>query len=504
MWRRNRFQENSDSDQSISDEEDFIDDFRENCVSLGKEKEKEEGLQLQSRLETLKEKCDNNRSYNQELSSCYLEEDVEVPDSPDEGDCFFSRKRVTRVSNEELISDGEKVMRSKFSTASGAKRSDNSYGIGGQDGGNVWSIVTKEAESLIHWDKNVSGFLSPAICSKADKSCAKSKMRPRFSFGSQPHKGISFPALSGNDNDVSTKADEVPGKLKASDHGSVDHSTPELVEDIHGKEEKQLEIIPPDVEVSGYGFIEHSMAELLDELQDDTGLLRGNSKMRCRARGKKIQAALKRSICSLGDRSIESEDLHEPFSGGSSSNDQDDYQNLELAIPEMKKPTISDKFQEALGATSLSDEGAFFARPRAFSTGLFGKLQQVMQSEKETDTLFLKKLQDGASLKNEPSCITVKIVSRYLDAKLTICHCSFVKIIEGFWQPESPKILENEGLKGTVIFNQRICSNVDLEIGNLICIHPPWKEVDIMGQGENIILSTYFSEIASLGLSGGK
>ncbi|EOX95000.1 Uncharacterized protein TCM_004584 isoform 1 [Theobroma cacao] len=491
MWRRNRFQENSDSDQSISDEEDFIDDFRENCVSFGKEKEKEEGLQLQSRLETLKEKCDNNQSYNDDLSSCYLEEDVEVPDSPDEGDCFFSRKTFTRVSNEELISDGEeKVMCSKFSTASGAKRSDNSYEIGGQDGGNVWSIVTKEAESLIQWDKNVSG--------------AKSKMRPRFSFGSQPHKGISWPALSSNDNDVSTKADEVPGKLKASYHGSVDHSIPELLEDIHGKEEKQLEIVSPDVEVSGHGFIEHSMAELLDELQDNTSLLRGNSKMGCRARGKRIQAALKRSICSLGDRSIESEDLHELFSGGSSSNDEDDYQNLELAIPEMKKPTISDKFQEALGATSLSDEGASFTRPRAFSTGLFGKLQQVMEREKETDTLFLKKLQNGASLKNEPSCITVKIVSRYLDAKLTVCHCSFVKIIEGFWQPESPKILENEGQKGTVIFNQRICGNVDLEIGNLICIHPPWKEVDIMGQGENIILSTYFSEIASLGLSGRK
>lgn len=56
-------------------------------------------------------------------------------------------------------------MCSKFSTASGAKRSDNSYEIGGQDGGNVWSIVTKEAESLIQWDKNVSGFLSPSICS---------------------------------------------------------------------------------------------------------------------------------------------------------------------------------------------------------------------------------------------------------------------------------------------------------------------------------------------------
>ncbi|XWS36204.1 hypothetical protein CRYUN_Cryun20dG0065100 [Craigia yunnanensis] len=484
MWRRNPFQENPDSDQSISDEEDFNDDFRENCVSLGDrlEKEKEEeGLQLQSRLETLKEKCDNNRSYNQE--HFYLEEDVEVPDSPDEGDCFPSRKICIRVSNEELVSDGEEnIMCSNFSAASGAKRSDHSYGIGEQDGGTAWFMVTKEAEALIHLDKNVSS--------------AKSKMRPRFSFGFQPHEGVSRPAISNNENDVATKSAEVPERLKASDHGTIDHSIPELLEDFNGKEENQLEIVPADVEALGHGFVEHSMAELLDDLQDNTSLLRGNSKMHSRARGKRVKAALKRSICSLGDRTIGSEDLHEPFSGGSSSNDKADYQNLELAIPEMKKQTISDKFQEALGATSLSDEGAFIARPKAFSIGLFGKLQQVMQREKETDTHFLKKLQNGASLKNEPSCITVKIMSRYLDAKLMVCYCSFVKTIEGFWQRESPKILENEGQKGTVIFNQQICGNVDIEIGKLICIHPPWKEVDVMRHGEKIILSTYFSDIS--------
>ncbi|XP_022758032.1 uncharacterized protein LOC111305102 [Durio zibethinus] len=501
MWRRNPFQENADSDQSISDEEDFNDDFREKCVSLGDrlEKEKEEGLQLQSRLETLKEKCDNNRSHNQEHSSFYLEEDVEVPDSPNESGCVLSRKICTQVSNEELVSDGEgNAMRPKFSAASDAKRSNHNYGTGEQDGGNAWSMVTKEAEALIHLDKNVSSFSSPFTCLKMDKSCkgAKGKMRPRFSFGFQPRKGVSWPAISNIENDVSTKAGEVPERLKASNHGTIDHSMAEFLEDFNGKEEKQLEIIPTDVECLGHRFIEHSMAELLDDLQDNSSLLRGNSKMHSRARGKRTKAALKRSICSLGDRTIESGDLHEPFSDGSSSNDEAEYQNLELTTPEMKKQTISDKFQEALGATSLSDEGAFIAGPKALSIGLFGKLQQVMHREKETDTHFLKKLQNGASLKNEPSCITVKIVSRHLDAKLTVCYCSFVKTVENFWQPESPKILENEGRKGTVIFNQRICSNVDLEIGNLICIHPPWKEVDDMDRGDKIILCTYFSDIS--------
>ncbi|KAL1156376.1 hypothetical protein V6Z11_A08G087700 [Gossypium hirsutum] len=475
MWRRNAFQENPDSDQSISDEDDFDDDFRENCASLGDrlEKEKEERFQLQSRLETLKE-------------------DVEVPDSSDEGNCFPSEKLCRRVSCEELVSDGEEnVMRSKTFIASGAKESDHSYGIKDGNGENAWSMVTKEAEALINLDK--SSFSS---ASKADKSCkgAKSKIKPRFSFCFQSHKGWS--ATSDNENEVSTKAGEMPERLKASDHGTLEHSIAEVLEDFNGEEENRLEIVPADVEAHGHGFIEHSMAELLDDLQDNTSLLRGNFKMHSRARGKRVQAALKRSICSLGDRTIESEDLNEPFSGGSSSNDEADYQNLKLAIPEIKKPTISDKFQEALGATSLTAEGTFIPTPGAFSTGLFGKLQQIMQQEKETDTHFLMKLQNGASFKNEPSCIAVNIVSRYLDAKLTVCYCSFVKTIEGILQPESPKILENEGQKVTVIFNQRICANVDLEIGKLICIHPPWKEVDVTGDGEKTILSTYFSDIS--------
>ncbi|XVF80484.1 hypothetical protein PTKIN_Ptkin15bG0077600 [Pterospermum kingtungense] len=473
MWRRNPFQENPDSDQSISDDEDFNDDFRENCVSLGDrfEKEKEEGLQLQSRFEALKEKYDNKQSYNQEHSNFNLEEDVEVPDSPEEGDCFPSRKICTQISNEEFASDGEEnVMCSKISSPSVAKKSDLSYGIGEQVGGNSWSMVTKEAEALISLDKNVSSISSPFTCSKG----AKSKMRPRFSFGFQSCKGVSRHSISNHENDVPTEAGEFPERLKASDHGTIDHSIAELLEDFNEEEENPLEIVPVDVEALGPGYTEHSMAELLDDLQDNTSLLRVNSKMHSRGRGNMVQAVLKRSICSLSDRIIESEDLHEPFSGGSSSNDEADYQNLELAIPEMKKQTISDKFQEAVAATSLGDEGVFTARPKAFSIGLFGKLQQVMQHEKETDTHFLKKVQNGASLINGPHCITVNIMSRYLDGKLTVCYCSFVQNIEGFWQQDSPKILENEGQKGTVIFNQRICGNVDLEIGKLICIQPPW------------------------------
>ena len=103
-------------------------------------------------------------------------------------------------------------------------------------------------------------------------------MRPRFSFGFQLHKGVSQPSISNNENDVPTKAGEVLER-KASDDGTIDHSIPDLLEDFNEKEENQLEIVPADVEAIGHGFIEHSMTELLDDLQDNTSLLRGNSKM---------------------------------------------------------------------------------------------------------------------------------------------------------------------------------------------------------------------------------
>ncbi|KAF8006538.1 hypothetical protein BT93_K0746 [Corymbia citriodora subsp. variegata] len=51
------------------------------------------------------------------------------------------------------------------------------------------------------------------------------------------------------------------------------------------------------------------------------------------------------------------------------------------------------------------------------------------------------------------------------------------------------------GRKRTVIFNSRICNDVDLEIGNLIRIYSPWKEVQVMGYEKSIILSTYFSHV---------
>ncbi|GLT28516.1 hypothetical protein SLA2020_034420 [Shorea laevis] len=504
MWRQNKFQGNSDSDQSISDDEDFNLGLRDDCVSFGggeqRAREKEDGLQLQSRLEILKgitrpscERKTNNSSLvaSKEASSS-LEDDVEVPDSPNKGDYHVSSmKTYKHIINEEVISDDEESDELPyFSAAPSAKRSHCSFGREEQDSECRWSLVTKEAEALNHLNKNLSHF-SHSSCSKEDQSCrgARPKAKPRFSFG-LPHK--SWPSVLKDENDALPVDSRKPERLKAIDHETSEQAIDEFPEEFHGYRDEQSEFVPAEEEAPGQGFQEHSMAELLDDLQDNTSLPRWHSKISSRTRGKRALPAFKKHSCSLGDRTIDGEDLPELMVGDSSSNDEADYQILKLVIPEVKK-TMADRFQEALGATSLSSELAIAAAPKPLCSGLFGKLQQVVQQEKEKDLHFLKKLQSGAI--EEPSCIDVQIMSRYLDAKLTVCHCLFIKATEDIRSPDGAKEMENEGKKMIVIFNQRICGNVDLEIGNSIRIYPQWKEVQVEGNAEKIVLSTYFSQI---------
>ncbi|KAG6647816.1 hypothetical protein CIPAW_07G104500 [Carya illinoinensis] len=236
------------------------------------------------------------------------------------------------------------------------------------------------------------------------------------------------------------------------------------------------------------------MSDLLDGLQDRAVVQKGVSAKCSNTRGKEVQIVTKRNPSSLGDRTVDSEDSPESMDSGSSSEDEARDQKLEVNIPDMKRQTMTDRFQAALGATFLNEEGALVAVPKPSGIGLFGKLQQLMQSEKERDVIFLKKLQTGSGTNDEASCIVVKILARCLDAKMTVCQCSFVKNMETPMQSGSPRTMVNGGRKTTIIFHPRVSGDVDLEVGNLIRIHPPWREVQV-GNDESIVLSTYFSQV---------
>ncbi|XP_052287714.1 uncharacterized protein LOC127899048 isoform X2 [Citrus sinensis] len=166
-----RFQGDEDSDQSISDEEDFNVDLRDNCVSLGGPSEKEEVVQLQSRLDILKgthrETCGRiagSLSPKKQIS-VFVEDEVETPEFPDEvGFIFSPRKASTCTSDEEAISANEANALPEFSRTPGIKTFHKDgfqdFGSARLDGENTWSVVSKEAKALVHLNEN-------ALCSSS-------------------------------------------------------------------------------------------------------------------------------------------------------------------------------------------------------------------------------------------------------------------------------------------------------------------------------------------------
>ncbi|CAL9023888.1 unnamed protein product [Prunus brigantina] len=430
-----------DSDQSISDEEESDQDWPNKRLTLDGSAKKKEELPLSSRLEMLKAGA--------HVDACNLEDDV---------------------------SSGDELQK------------DDVHSIGKEDGSYTWSAASKEVEELMRSNEKKSCSSSHSSYLKLNKSSkgVKGKGKPKFSFRFPTHKeGHSWLSVYKDDNDVSFKVQELPERL---DYRTEENSDAELLEDIQVEEENQLEIVPFEVNEHGHGCIEQSMAELLDGLQDKTTMARGSSKMYSRKRCKRGQPVVKR-VPPLGDRLIDSESFLEHLGPESPSDSEADDQILKLDKPEVKRQTLVDRFQEA-----LSDR-ALVTVPKTLRIGLFGQLQQVVQSEKESDMEFLKNIENGANQK-EPSCIDVKICSRHLDAKLTVCHCSFGNNLKVMSLPrsESPKHMLKEETTQTVIFNPRVCNDVDLDAGKWIRIHAPWKEIHV-GNDKSIILSTYFSEI---------
>lgn len=207
--------------------------------------------------------------------------------------------------------------------------------------------------------------------------------------------------------------------------------------------------------------------------QDEHDFSEGSTIKYNKTKSTSEQLADKKSILATGHVYIE-DDPDCLGSDSSSEEDEENHQIQVLAVPGPKQKTIADQFHEALGA---NEEGQMCPVFKHTGFGLFGKLQRVMHSEKERDTYFLSKLQK----EDEASCLDVRILSKSLEGKLTVCSCSCIKF--------------DEGKNLTIIFSSRICDDVELDVGILIRIHPPWKEVNVKGKQEKTILSTYFSQI---------
>ncbi|XP_022997740.1 uncharacterized protein LOC111492608 isoform X1 [Cucurbita maxima] len=260
----------------------------------------------------------------------------------------------------------------------------------------------------------------------------------------------------------------------------------ECVEDFVEEFEDQSDVGPAEK----FGNTEISISELLDGLKDKNDPLGCRPGWRSQVGGKMIPIVEKKALVALGDRNADSEDSRTSVDAESSSDHGVNAQKLKLAGPCTKEQSITDRFEEALVAACMDAERTLSLVPNPLGIGLYGKLQRVVQSEKERETNFL----NGLHCSTTPNgCIDVKVLSRYLDAKLTVCSCLFIDV-ERLALRNGDKAIATEGEKRTVIFSPRVCSNVELEVGNLIRIIPPWKEVTV-DHAHNIILSTYFSQL---------
>ncbi|WMV47593.1 hypothetical protein MTR67_040978 [Solanum verrucosum] len=515
-------QEKQDSDQSFSEEEEMDDDkwmTNDNCLSGSLENKG--GLGVLSQLELLTDvkrlhhSTDTVNSDMLRRTGLCEEDDVEVPSfksqdgsfinkndhwmalscSLDDEFCHVNRMASTCNSEEEILSDDEM----RPSTDGNFKR----------DGKSTMPKVSADCKSGAFFNKDAGCSSQYGASSKLNRSSKGSsgKSKPKFLFQSRPQKKDY--ALVVHDNcETCTPLSVLPLNAELDMQRKNIESLDDLLENYGGNEVQQFEenLVSSEVAVV-HDPNEHSMAEVLDHFQH-TSSSRGNPKtLQTKRQGSRFLR--KRNLLLLGDRNMSNGDQPEEL-----DSDEDEVpQILKSAIPQR---TMADQFHLALGAVS-TNERLSIARPKQF--GLSGRLQHAMQCEKDRDTYFLEKSQThAASSGKRPNCVSpvsclfltfssavnsgekcfidVRILSNSLEAKLTVCFCALHGDEEGSECLSNPRERKGTGRrKFTIIFSSRICKEVELEIGNVIRIHQPWKEVHVNAKDEAIILCAYFSQI---------
>ncbi|KAI3425512.1 uncharacterized protein J3R85_010252 [Psidium guajava] len=502
MRRQNLFPGNPDSDQSFSaDEEDIDGDLSDDGVSLGAHAGREDGLQILSQLEKLRDAGETSAVGSsvkpfEGQTEFPLEDEVEFPHFGNDH-CHFScslESEFTRCTadDDEMISDDEETCSlAKLSTLSSHRKI---WEVGFHASGTkekelpACSVVVKHAGESVQSIQSASCSLGHAThsranhCSKASKGKAKAKL----SFGFHPkHEHLSCIAR-----------DEIGGSLKVFEqpkiHEDVKGIDPgyhaiDAPDDFNQEENEDSEVMPSNVLVLRHGYAKHTMADLLDGLHDRSSL---PNVMSGRKRQPRMGFANKRSTFTIGQGKPDDEGELGAMDSKSPSEDENNLDELKLPTAYCKRQSMADCIQQVLDSTPLDSGSALITVPKSSGIGLFGKLQQVMQIEKDSEQEFLKKLHAGRS-----GFIDVMILSKNLDAKLTVCLCSLEQNQEGTPSSHCSQA-DLTGRKRTVIFNPRICNDVDLEIGNLIRIYSPWKELQVMSYEKSIILSTYFSHVS--------
>lgn len=154
--------------------------------------------------------------------------------------------------------------------------------------------------------------------------------------------------------------------------------------------------------------------------------------------------------------------------------------------------SMNEQFQKALlSAPGSIEDSNRHSKVKGF--GFSARLQQVLEPERLDRIHFLKMLHIGYKFQDRANCLEVEIVTKSLEARLSACACKAVKSPKSWIVNETG---ENSHPMVMVIFNMQTNAYLELEIGHVVCIHPPWRELSRVGEYSKTILCTYFSEFS--------
>ncbi|XP_020976601.1 uncharacterized protein LOC107639083 isoform X6 [Arachis ipaensis] len=447
MWRQNILRHNHDSDQSISDDDvDEPDDACPNDVVSVKTLKasaaasSKEELPLPVRLDFLKVVTGiSNQNLAGTSSSLSIKEPTDTPPEDEvempefnEGDSNSILGEVAaNSSDEEVIQDeGNTVL---------SIRELRKYGPQFVRYKQV-RVSNERSEAVLPSKESSSCSELHASTSRADRCVVWRKAKLRISMSSLSHKCGNFgPSMS--DRLPEKKADGPWASATLDSNHTEDNNGVELSSDT---EPAEAEAIAPGPNLP-------SMADLFENLQDKTHLYFPHGQTRGKT-GHTVQ----KSRSDLPDMIADSEDSPDLVDSGSSSDNEESDQHMRITFCGKKTQTMADRFQEALGASSVIAEGTHVGVHNSLSTELE----------------YLERCSRSCRQRKKEIWTFGKSYNLELD------------------QIHFPSTNNGES---TIIFSPRVCDNVDLEVGNLIRIHPPWKEIQV--GNDRMILCTYFSQI---------
>lgn len=402
----------------------------------------------------------------------------------DHGTYHQSEQHSARASDsvEDAISDEDVVAPTRLSFACAAsKQREKDNRMVDEHESAVWDEVLEEADVLAYVHKDP---LSVSFLSAGTSKRSKCENRLRFSI-----RGSNSAALN-----VKTEKSYI-GEQEVSSGMPPTKASQTMMAELLENMNEETEDLPSEF-ARPIKKANISIAELLEDLQDRSGSSVGtpfslHQHTRAKEGKPKVPTSGKKILALLGQRSLDGEDPLEHVIGETSSEEEDIVQNhLTLVNKDVKGQTMADLFQEAFNAAIM--EGTALPM-RSNGAGYYGRMQQIMQMEKDRHAEFLRQYNREQDYLGDSKGVTVQILSRSLEGKLTVCHCLF-KEKSNF--PSTSKVstdcdMDDSNIKRTIIFSPKICDNVDLVAGNTIHIYPPWKQVKV--KEEEVILCTYFS-----------